>query len=184
MKTLFGKNKIALLAFASVLAMPVAANAGNMDERKTDQYQQSDASLNKRAHLDYQSKEMEYDKTRNAYKVRYNRPGNENETDFSSLLGYKEQAKRFTTVNGETIELKGNGIKIVSSNGNAYYAPDNFYTLENGLTFYSEDGAILRVDAPAEIVYIDADLVDMEYYKASKNKDTQHKKMKNGKYRM
>ncbi|MCF8496122.1 MAG: hypothetical protein K9G62_05570 [Alphaproteobacteria bacterium] len=61
----------------------------------------------------------------------------------------------FATRENKTLVVKNGLVYVLRDNGSSYIAPNGPYTTEGGLTFYAEDGRILRVESPEEIAYID-----------------------------
>jgi hypothetical protein len=63
---------------------------------------------------------------------------------------------------GEKVSIEGEKIYLIQANGAKAFAPNGPYTAPNGVTYYALDGLVETVEAPEEIVYIEADLQDRD----------------------
>jgi hypothetical protein len=73
----------------------------------------------------------------------------------------------FTAQTGDRIQVEGQKIYIVNANtGSKYFAPDGPYTTNSGITFIALDGAVLRTEAPDQVVYVDTDELEIREYRA------------------
>jgi hypothetical protein len=55
------------------------------------------------------------------------------------------------------LDVNGTSAYMVTAGGYRYFAPKGAYTTDRGETIFIEDGQVLRMEAPPEVVYLDAD---------------------------
>lgn len=106
--------------------------------------------------------------------------------DLETFTSNPEQAYTFDLAdNDNKIWVKGSTIKIMQPNGNTFFPPNGPYVTEEGLKFVADDGEVLRIEAPADLILVDADLnVDVQpaqgsNYKMNDDRRTQNRDANN-----
>lgn len=59
-----------------------------------------------------------------------------------------------------SIMIEGKKIYFIEPDGDKYFAPDGPYETRNGVTYYAHDGLVSLIEAPQNIVYVDASVMD------------------------
>ncbi|MCC7305710.1 MAG: hypothetical protein IT558_05565 [Alphaproteobacteria bacterium] len=75
-------------------------------------------------------------------------------------FGNYDYSGRYTLVDGSHLLIDGTSIYLVDADGDKYYAPKGAYTTRDGMTFFAESGEVLRMEHPADIMYVDIDRDD------------------------
>ncbi len=82
----------------------------------------------------------------------YKKPANGEVPDFTGTWLLED---------GRQLIVKGETAYLANANGGwKYYAPKGAYVTRDGATFYTEDGQVLRLEGPPEVVYVDANKMD------------------------
>jgi hypothetical protein len=64
---------------------------------------------------------------------------------------------RYALEDGRILAVEDIDTAFIEDGGSRFYAPKGAYTTKGGSTFFTEDGQILRLENPPEIVYVDTD---------------------------
>ena len=135
-------KKLTLLAAVAAVALtPALASAGNYKSRST---------------------------TWNDGKTYHETHDGNHAADFKVRVNSSEQIKTpakpqtLDLANGGRILVEGDAIFALSDNGFKSFAPNGPYETTRGITYYAEDGLVLRAENPQEMVYVDTDLRDRD----------------------
>lgn len=59
-----------------------------------------------------------------------------------------------------SIQIKGEGVYLIDDSGFKFPAPNGSHTAQNGISFVSEDGLLLRTETPPEMAVLRVDAKD------------------------
>ncbi len=63
---------------------------------------------------------------------------------------------KYSLIDGSTLDVEGSSAYLASNDMNSrFFAPNSAYVTQRGQTFFIEDGQVLRLENPPEILAID-----------------------------
>lgn len=147
------KNYALLATAAALILVPSVSHADynkNSHEKKSwslfksenrdETYERADVNKNYNARNDMHEE--------GSYRVNV-----QSEEDFRSRPANHQNV--FTAVGGERLQIEGTRVYKIEPNGTRFFAPKGSYETTNGYTIVTEDGALVRVEEPAEVVTVD-----------------------------
>jgi hypothetical protein len=129
---------LALIVGAAALAFPAAGFAKDYKSSNDDSH-----------HYTYKRVDANSSADQGEYRIEM-----QSEEDFRNLRG---RANSFTTLEGEQLQIEGDTVYKVTTEGERFYAPNGSYPVRSGQVVVVEDGQFKRLEQAPEVVILDMD---------------------------